>query len=175
MHLDGARLWNAAAALGVPLSRLAAGAATAMVSFSKGLGCPVGSCLGLRAADRPRAWEIRKRLGGGMRQSGILAAAALWALDHVLPRLAEDHANARLLAERLADCAAVRPLPPESNIVMLDLVRERDAADVIVPKLAAAGLLVVPFGARRLRAVTHLDAARADIERAARIVAEVLA
>ena len=175
VHLDGARLWNAAAALGVPLSRLAAGAATVMVSFSKGLGCPVGSCLGFRAADRPRAWEIRKRLGGGMRQSGILAAAALWALDHVLPRLAEDHANARLLAERLADCAAVRPLPPESNIVMLDLARDRDAADVVVSKLAAAGLLVVPFGARRLRAVTHLDAGGADIERAARIVAEVLA
>jgi len=175
VHLDGARLWNAAAALGAPLSRLAAGAATVMVSFSKGLGCPVGSCLGFRAADRARAWEIRKRLGGGMRQSGILAAAALWALDHVLPRLPEDHANARLLAERLADCAGVRAVPPESNIVMLDLLRERDTADVVVPKLAQQGLLLVPFGVRRLRAVTHLDVGRADIERAARIVAGVLA
>ena len=164
-----------AAALGAPLSRLAAGAATVMVSFSKGLGCPVGSCLGFRAADRARAWEIRKRLGGGMRQSGILAAAALWALDHVLPRLPEDHANARLLAERLADCAGVRAVPPESNIVMLDLLRERDTADVVVPKLAQQGLLLVPFGVRRLRAVTHLDVGRADIERAARIVAGVLA
>jgi len=175
VHLDGARLWNAAAALSAPLSRLAAGAATVMVSFSKGLGCPVGSCLGFRAADRERAWEIRKRLGGGMRQSGILAAAALWALDHVLPRLPEDHVNARLLAERLAECAAVRAVPPESNIVMLDLLRERDTADVVVPKLAQQDLLLVPFGVRRLRAVTHLDVGRADIERAARIVADVLA
>jgi len=110
-----------------------------------------------------------------MRQSGILAAAALWALDHVLPRLPEDHANARLLAERLADCAGVRAVPPESNIVMLDLLRERDPADVVVPKLAQQGLLLVPFGVRRLRAVTHLDVGRADIERAARIVAGVLA
>jgi len=175
LHLDGARLWNAATALGVPVSRLASGAATAMVSFSKGLGCPVGSCLAFRAAERPRAWEIRKRLGGGMRQSGILAAAALWALDHNVARLQDDHAHARLLAELLADCAALRPVRPESNIVMVDLVRERDTAEAVVSKLAQAGLLVVPFGARRLRAVTHLDVGREDIEQAAQIVARALA
>src|SRR6266571_4149137 len=137
LHLDGARLWNAAAALAVPISRLVAGAATVMVSFSKGLGCPVGSCLGLRAAERPRAWEIRKRLGGGMRQSGILAAAALWALDHNLTRLGEDHDKARRLADLLSDCPAVRPSVPETNIVMVDLLRERDTASAVVPKLAA--------------------------------------
>ncbi len=175
LHLDGARLWNAATALGVPVARLASGAATVMVSFSKGLGCPVGSCLAFRAAERPRAWEIRKRLGGGMRQSGILAAAALWALDHNLARLQDDHLHARLLADLLADCAALRPVPPESNIVMVDLVRERDTAEVVAPKLAQAGLLVVPFGARRLRAVTHLDVSREDVERAAQIVARALA
>src|SRR5438046_7572241 len=153
VHLDGARLWNAAVALGVPPAGLARGAATVMVSFSKGLGCPVGSCLGFAARDRPRAWEIRKRLGGGMRQSGILAAAALYALDCNLSRLVEDHANARLLVDRLSDCAAVRPSDPESNIVMLDLRRESATADAVIPKLTQAGVLVVPFGARRLRAV----------------------
>ena len=174
LHLDGARLWNAAAALGLPLVRLSRGAATVMVSFSKGLGCPVGSCLALRAEDRPRAWAIRKRLGGGMRQSGVLAAAALWALEHNLSRLEEDHATARLLAERLADCPAVRALPPESNIVMVDLVREGDRADAVVPALAQAGVLLAPFGPKRLRAVTHLDVGPAEITRAADLIGRVL-
>ncbi len=176
VHLDGARLWNAAAALGVPLARLAAGAATVMVSFSKGLGCPVGSCLAFATGtvERARAWEIRKRLGGGMRQSGVLAAAALYALDHHLDRLADDHANARLLADRLAGCGAVRPSAPETNIVMIDLARAGDTAEAVIPKLARAGVLVVPFGARRLRAVTHLDVTRADVERAADLIAATL-
>jgi len=174
VHLDGARLWNAALALGVPLASLARGAATVMVSFSKGLGCPVGSCLAFAARDRALAWEIRKRLGGGMRQSGILAAAALYALDCNLSRLVEDHANAKLLVDRLSDCAAVRPSDPESNIVMLDLLHEGDSADTVIPKLTQAGVLVVPFGARRLRAVTHLDVSRQDVERAAGVVSRVL-
>lgn len=174
VHLDGARLWNAACALGVPPARLTAGAATVMVSFSKGLGCPVGSCLAFRAGHRPLAWELRKRLGGGMRQSGILAAAALYALDHHLSRIGEDHAHARLLVERLSACATVRPLAPETNIVMLDLVREADTADDVAQRLAQVGVLVVPFGPRRLRAVTHLDAGRADVERAAAIIGETL-
>jgi len=177
VHLDGARLWNAAAALGVNIARLAVGAATVMVSFSKGLGCPVGSCLAFATGtvERARAWEIRKRLGGGMRQSGVLAAAALYALDHHLDRLADDHANARLLADRLAGCGAVRPSVPETNIVMIDLARAGDTAEAVIPKLARAGVLVVPFGARRLRAVTHLDVTRADVERAADLIAATLA
>lgn len=172
VHLDGARAWNAAVALGVPIARLARGAATVMVSFSKGLGCPVGSCLAFAKSNRPLAWEIRKRLGGGMRQSGILAAAALYALDHNLSRIGEDHEHAKLLAARLADCPAVRPLEPDTNIVMLDLVR--DFSDAVVPKLAHAGVLVVPFGPRRLRAVTHLDVSRQDVERAAKTIRGVL-
>jgi threonine aldolase len=174
VHVDGARLWNAAATLAVPPARLAEGAATVMVSFSKGLGCPVGSCLAFGAGQRARAWEIRKRLGGGMRQSGILAAAGLYALQHNLGRLSEDHANARLLAERLSDCRAVRPSIPETNIVMIDLVRERDSAEAAIPTLAHAGVLMVAFGARRLRAVTHLDVTRADVERAADLVVSAL-
>lgn len=174
LHIDGARLWNAAAALEVPVGRLTVGAATVMVSFSKGLGCPVGSCLAWRGDHRARVWEIRKRLGGGMRQSGILAAAALWALQHTAPRLSEDHANARVLAERLGTCAAVRVQSPETNIVMIDLARETDAADAVAARLGRAGVLVVPFNQRRLRAVTHQDVARADVERAAAVMAEVL-
>lgn len=174
VHLDGARLWNAAAALSVPVSRLTQGAATVMVSLSKGLGCPVGSCLAFRHELRPLAWEIRKRLGGGMRQSGILAAAALYALEHNLARIGDDHEHAQLFAERLSGCAAVRPLSPETNIVMLDLVRERDVSDAVIPRLAQAGVLVVPFGPRRLRAVMHLDVSRRDVERAAEIITREL-
>jgi len=174
VHLDGARLWNASAALSEPLPRLTAGADTVMVSLSKGLGCPVGSCLAFRKNRRAEAWEIRKRLGGGMRQSGILAAAGLYALEHNLPRLAEDHAHARLFAERLGASRALRPLLPDSNIVMLDLARDADSADAVANRLAAEGLLVVPFGQKRLRAVAHLDVGRREIERAAEIVISVV-
>ncbi|MGH7531594.1 MAG: threonine aldolase family protein [Gemmatimonadales bacterium] len=172
VHLDGARLWNAAAAAGVPPSRLTRGATTVMVSVSKALGCPVGSCLAFARARRADAWEIRKRLGGGMRQSGILAAAALYALEHNLDRIGEDHANARRLAELLSDHPAIRPSTPETNIVMLDLAREADTADTVIPRLEQAGVRLVRFGRRRLRAVTHLDVSRADVERAAAIIRE---
>jgi len=175
VHLDGARLWNAAAALSVPPAAVAAGAATVMVSLSKGLGCPVGSCLAFDADRRADAWEIRKRLGGGMRQSGILAAAGLYALDHHLGRIAEDHAHARRLAELLGDCAALRLAVPDTNILMIDLTRERDSADAALPRLAQAGVLVTAFGPRRLRAVTHLDVSRADVERAAAAIRAVFA
>ena len=175
VHLDGARLWNAAAALGVAPAALTAGAATVMVSFSKGLGCPVGSCLAMRAGLVERAREIRRRLGGGMRQSGILAAAALWALDHTLGRIAEDHAHARVLAERLRAAPGARVVPPETNIVMIDLVRDGETAEAAVGALAREGVLVVPFGPKRLRAVTHLDVGRADVERAAEVMARALA
>ena len=173
LHLDGARLWNAAAALGVPPARLAAPATTVSVCFSKGLGAPVGSCLAIPAEARRDVWEIRKRLGGGMRQSGILAAAALFALENNLERIAEDHRNARRLADGLRGHKAVAPLAPESNIVMLDLVRE-GAAAAAVSKLAARGVLVTAFGPRRLRAVTHLDVSAADIDRAVDVIAEAL-
>jgi threonine aldolase len=174
VHLDGARLWNAATALAVPPAQLVRGVTTVMVSFSKGLGCPVGSCLAFRGERRAEAWEIRKRLGGGMRQSGVLAAAGLYALEHHLPQLARDHEHARLLAERLADCPAVRVEMPETNIVMIDLVRAGDTAEGVVPRLAGRGVLVVPFGPRRLRAVAHRDVDRSAVERAADLMREVL-
>ena len=174
VHLDGARLWNAAVATDTPTARLTRGADTVMVSISKGLGCPVGSCLGFARDDRARAWEIRKRLGGGMRQSGILAAAGLYALDHNLSRICEDHQNAKRFTELLSDHPALRPSIPETNIVMLDLVRDGDVADTVTPRLAMAGVRVLPFGPRRLRAVTHLDVSRTDVERAAAIISETL-
>jgi len=171
VHLDGARLWNAALAAGVKPARLTQGVDTVMVSISKGLGCPVGSCLGLRKEMRARAWEIRKRLGGGMRQSGILAAAGLYALDHNLDRIGEDHANAKRFAEILSDSPTVRPITPDSNIVMVDLQTD---AQVASAQLARAGVRMSAYGPKRLRAVMHLDVSRADVERAARVVLETI-
>jgi threonine aldolase len=175
VHLDGARLWNAAVALDLPPSRLTRGATTVMVSLSKGLGCPVGSCLAASRDLVREAREVRRRLGGAMRQTGILAAAGLYALDHHLPHLAYDHAHAALLAERLVGHPGIEPVPPETNIVMLDLRPPAPAAADAARRLAGAGVQLVAFGPARLRAVTHLDVTRADIERAAAVIARVLA
>jgi len=173
LHLDGARLWNAATALGVAPDAIGRLPTTVMVSFSKGLGCPVGSCL---AASRDRIAEarvVRKRLGGGMRQSGVLTAACLYALDHVLPRLADDHAAAQALAAALAGHPYLAAGVPASNIVMIDL--RRGTADEAIQRLAAAGVLVVPFGPTRLRAVTHLDVTAEQAAQAGAIIARTLA
>jgi threonine aldolase len=110
-----------------------------------------------------------------MRQSGILAAAGLYALDHNLSRIGEDHENARRFAELLSGQPAVRPSDPESNIVMVDLLRSGDAPESVSQRLAQAGVRMSPWGPRRLRAVTHLDVTRADVERAARIILETVA
>jgi threonine aldolase len=176
VHLDGARLWNAAAALGVPPARLVRGATTVMVSFSKGLGCPMGSCLAGSGELMARAWEVRKRLGGGLRQSGVVAAAALYALDCNLDRLAEDHANARLLSERLRDRDGLRLVrEPETNIVMLELPAGGLAADDAAVRLERRGVRVVAMGQRRLRAVTHLDVTREQVTAAADAIGDTLA
>ncbi|MDT8436526.1 MAG: GntG family PLP-dependent aldolase [Gemmatimonadota bacterium] len=166
VHLDGARLWNAAAASGVALRDYAACADTVMVSLSKGLGCPVGSVLAGPADLVERAWSFRKRLGGGMRQVGILAAAGLHALDHHLPRIAEDHARARRLAEGCGALDGLRADPPETNIVMLHLTRPGADAEAMTDRLEALGVRLLPAGPARLRAVTHLDVDDAAIERA---------
>jgi threonine aldolase len=173
VHVDGARLWNAAVAAGVRPARLVRDATTVMVSFSKGLGCPVGSCLAGPRAVMEEAWHARARFGGGMRQSGILTAACWYALEHNLSRLGEDHANARLLADRLVGCPGFTLVPPETNIVMLDLARL--TAEDAMARLAAAGVKVSRFGPRRVRVVTHLDVTRADVERAAEVIGRVIA
>jgi threonine aldolase len=172
LHVDGARLWNAAAATGVPAGRLVRDATTVMVSFSKGLGCPVGSALAGPRSVIEEAWHARARFGGGMRQTGILTAACLYALDHNLERLAQDHEHAHLLADRLAGHPAFGIVAPETNIVMLDLGRH--TAEEAILRLKAAGVRVSRFGPRRVRAVTHLNVTRDDVERAAAIIGSTL-
>ncbi len=174
IHLDGARLWNAAVALGVSPARVARGATSVSVCLSKGLGCPVGSCLVGDQALIERAKSVRRRFGGSMRQSGILTAAGIYALEHNIPRLAEDHENARALAKRLEGHPAVVPTQPETNIVMLDLIDPKFTVFEILDRLAEEGVLLVPFGPTRLRAVTHMDVSAEEIMRAGDIIAGVL-
>jgi len=166
VHLDGSRLWNAAAATGVPEAEYAACADTVMVTLSKGLGCPVGSMLAGSEADIASARLLRRRFGGAMRQSGILAAAALYALDHNLARLPEDHDNATVLAERASEIEGLRVVPPETNIVMIDIMKEGMSAGDVVRKMRERGVLLSEFGPKRVRAVTHLDVNAAAIEQA---------
>jgi threonine aldolase len=172
IHVDGARLWNAAVALGVAPKKLAEGADTVMVTLSKGLCAPVGSLL-LSSKERiQRARRIRKQLGGGMRQAGILAAAGLVALETMIPRLAQDHEHAHLLGDALARCPGVRVAPVMTNIVVALL--EQRGAEETVSALAARGILAPAMDATTLRLVTHRDVGRADCERAAGALGEVL-
>lgn len=166
VHMDGARLWNAAVASGVALADYAATADTVMVTLSKGLGCPVGSLLAGSADAMEQAWRIRRRMGGAMRQSGILAAAGLHALDHHLDRLHDDHRRARRLADGAAALTGVSAVPPDTNIVMLDLAPDGPDAPTVAARLADRGVLVIPFATRRIRAVTHLDVDDEGIETA---------
>ena len=161
-HLDGARLFNAAVAGGVPALKIARHFDSVSVCFSKGLGAPVGSALVGSKELIARAHRIRKMAGGGLRQAGILAAAALHALDHHVERLAEDHANARALAEGLQGMPGVKVQTPQTNIVFVDIAPEKAAG--AVERLAAAGVLAT--GLYRLRLVTHLDVTADDIPRA---------
>ena len=166
VHLDGARLPNASVAAGLPMRAWAELADTVMVSLSKGLGAPVGSLLAGSAETMERAWRVRRRLGGGMRQAGLLAAAGLFALRHNLPRLAEDHRHAARLAELARAVPGLRAPAPESNIVMIDLDDPALAPEPLLQALARRGVWLTQFGPRRLRAVTHLDVDAAGIERA---------
>ncbi|MCW2844490.1 MAG: L-threonine aldolase [Nocardioides sp.] len=165
VHMDGARIWNAHVATGVPLADYGAVADVLAVCLSKGLGAPVGSLLvgGADTVAEARIW--RKRMGGGMRQVGILAAAGLHALDHHLERLADDHAHARLLAE----ACGVDPATVDTNIVV---VPRSDAAD-FVAGARDEGVLVAPVGPRTVRLVTHLDVTRDDAEKAAAVLARL--
>jgi threonine aldolase len=165
-HLDGARLFNAAVASGTPLAQIARHFDSVSVCFSKGLGAPAGSALVGSADLIARAHRVRKMLGGGMRQAGVLAAAALHALDHHVDRLAEDHAHARALAEGLQGLPGVVVQVPQTNIVFVDLAP--DKATGAVERLRDAGLWCT--GLYRLRLVTHLDVTATDIERAQAIL-----
>ena len=175
LHLDGARLWNASAATGVSLADYAECADTVMVSLSKGLGCPIGSLLAGSADLIERAWSVRRLLGGAMRQVGILAAAGLYALDHHLGRLIEDHERARRLAEGWSAIDGLAVSPSETNIVIVRVEREDLSAGKVQRELDALGVRVLAVGLRKLRAVTHLDVDDEGIERAVEALTKLMA
>lgn len=170
-HLDGARLFNAAVALGRPARELAQHFDSVSVCFSKGLGTPAGSALVGSKALVTKAHRWRKMLGGGLRQAGVLAAAAIHALDHHVERLAEDHANARRLAEGLQGLQGVAVEMPQTNIVFVDVAPEKGAG--LVERLRAEGVLCT--GLYKLRLVTHLDVNADHIARAVQVLRRQLA
>jgi len=177
VHLDGARIFNAAAATGTPVRDLVAGFDSAMFCLSKGLGCPVGSVLCGSREFVAAARRVRKAFGGGMRQAGILAAAGLYALDHHVDRLAVDHTHARLLADGLASLPGLSVLPPETNIVLFEIATGPDA-ETLCARLRVHGVLASPASAgtspRGVRMVTHLGVSRADVARTVDRVREEL-
>ena len=176
VHLDGARIWNASAATGLSIAELTAPFDTVSVCFSKGLGAPVGSALCASRELVERARRLRKMWGGGMRQSGILASAALHALRNHRARLVDDHSAAKAFAERAAriDGASVDLARVETNIVNVDLVAPL-TGEAVATAARGLGLLVNASGPRRIRVVTHLDATRADVEKAAELLGQAVA
>ena len=165
LHMDGARMFNAAVALGCSPAEVAAPADTVMFCLSKGLGAPVGSMLVGSKRDMDRGRLLRKRLGGGMRQSGVLAAAGLIALEQMPGRLAEDHANARKLADALASCPGVKvENPVETNIVIADVSGSKLTAAAFSEAMKKTGVLFNPISPTRIRMVTHLDVSPDQIE-----------
>jgi threonine aldolase len=174
VHMDGARIFNAAAYLGCSVRELCAKADTVMFCLSKGLGAPVGSLLVGSREDMARARLYRKRLGGGMRQAGVLAAAGLIALDQMPARLREDHANARWLASGLARIPGIRITHQvQTNIVIFDVAGTGLSSREFSRRLKERGVLINGVGPARLRLVTHYDAGRAACERALAVIEEV--
>jgi threonine aldolase len=174
LHMDGARVLNAAVASGVPARRIARSADTVSTCFSKGLGAPVGSAVAGTADVIARAHRFRKIFGGAMRQAGILAAACLYALDHHVERLAEDHANARRFAEIIAEAPAIHinPTDIETNLIYFAVDEAVGTAEELCARLHERGVWMLPLERQRCRAVTHLDVSAEQVERAARAVAE---
>jgi threonine aldolase len=175
IHLDGARLPNAAAASGHTLAELSEPADTVMISLSKGLGAPVGSILAGTAEVMEKGWRIRRRLGGGMRQAGLLAAAGLYALRHNLGRLTDDHRRAARLARAASEIDGLTAAEPETNIVMIDLDDPTLDPVRLLNALEVRGVRMTQFGPRRLRAVAHLDVDDEAIESAVAALLEIIA
>lgn len=174
LHLDGARLWNAHVATGISLEAYGSFFDTVSVCLSKGLGAPVGSVLVSDAATIASAREWRKRLGAGWRQAGVLAAAGLYALEHHIERLADDHANAHLMADVLADTGAVNPVDVETNIIMIDTTAARVSAAELVAAARDEGVLTGAVGPQTVRVITHLDVTADDCRKAAETLARLL-
>lgn len=176
LHLDGARLWNAIVVTGIDAKRWGAMFDTVSVCFSKGLGAPVGSALAGPRELMTRARRIRKLFGGAMRQAGMLAAAALYALDHHVERLAEDHRNAQIIAQAIADTPGLRLVPPEveTNLVWFRVEREVGTANDVAEALKECGVLVHVAGLQTLRACTHLDVSAPQAGRAAEMIRRIV-
>ncbi|MCE5231775.1 MAG: GntG family PLP-dependent aldolase [Mizugakiibacter sp.] len=175
-HMDGARLFNAVVASGVPAAEYARGFDSVWVDFSKGLGTPGGAVLaGSRAfVAEARRWQFR--IGGAMRQSGIIAAACLYALDHHVERLAADHAHARRLAEGVAALpgVAIDPATVQTNLVYFEITDPRFDTATLAAATLARGVRLCPMGPRLMRAVTHLDVSAQDIESALQVLGDAL-
>jgi threonine aldolase len=171
-HMDGARLMNAVVASGIGAADYASGFDTAWIDFSKGLGAPFGACLAGSRDLIDEAWRYKQMWGGALRQAGIVAAAGLYALDHHVERLTEDHENARFLADGLAQIDGIRidAARVETNIVIFEI----EDAPALVGSLRDRGIEVTPLGPTRIRCVTHLDVDRADVERALTAVRDAL-
>jgi threonine aldolase len=176
MHLDGARLWNAVVATGIPAATWASHFDSVSVCFSKGLGAPIGSALAGSREFIQRAKRIRKLFGGSMRQGGVAAAGALFALEHHVARLAEDHRNARVLARAIAEAPGLRLDPPEvdTNLIWFEVERELGSARDVANALKERGVLVHVGGPHTLRACTHLDVSAAQVERAAETIRQAV-
>jgi threonine aldolase len=168
LHMDGARLMNAVIASGVPAHEFTRGFDTAWLDFTKGLGAPLGACLAGSAELIEEAWRYKQMLGGAMRQAGIVAAGALYALDHHVERLAEDHENARALAQGLASVPGITldPDEVETNIVIFEV----DDPEGLCAAVQRDGVLMGPVGPRTVRAVTHLDVDADGVQRALKAV-----
>jgi threonine aldolase len=173
VHLDGARLMNACVAAKVAPTAYTQHADSVSICFSKGLGAPVGSAIAGAHEFIARALRARKMFGGGMRQAGILAAAAEYALEHNIERLAEDHANARRLADGLAACRGITVIAPETNIVYFDVDATLGTAADFAENLKSAGVWTIATGPQRIRAVTHLHITANNIDRALEAMASV--
>ena len=175
VHMDGARLMNAVVAAGVPAAEMASGCDSVWLDFTKGLGAPLGAVLCGSAGFIDAAWQWKQRLGGSLRQAGICAAACLYALDHNIDRLAEDHANAAALARGLAQIPGIRVQTPQTNLVFFDTEGAGVTADELAALVRRQGVQISTMGRFRARACTHLDVDRAGMEIAIGAVRAALA
>lgn len=174
-HMDGARLMNAVVASGIPAHEMVAGCDSVWVDFTKGLGAPLGAVLCGSEAFIDEAWRWKQRLGGSMRQAGVCAAACIYALDHNIDRLADDHANAKALARGLAQIPGITVEEPETNLVFFDTSGTGMTADQLAGRVRRDGITLSTMGRYRARACTHLDVDRAGIETALQVIRHAVA
>jgi threonine aldolase len=177
VHMDGARILNAVVGSGVPAKQMTKAVDTVWVDLSKGLGCPIGGVLAGSKSFINEAWRWKHRLGGAMRQSGIIAAAGLYALDHNIEKLAEDHANAKRLGEHIAAVKGLKLFTPkiESNIVFFDPTGLGITSKDLYEEMLRRGVRMGTTYGGMIRAVTHMDVSRAEIDTAGKVLAEAVA